>query len=155
LGLYHVYLIDLAVGDPDRVSNLSTSAPPVGDAYGPRFIDPIHWSADDSHLAVIADWPLDASELDDAYALFVLPTANNGGVRLVGMPYTTDQDVQSAAFAPSGEQVWVLGDLVAADNSELFATENIWSVNVEPLTIRVEDVPTGGDVLGFWVVPVP
>jgi hypothetical protein len=154
VGLYQVYVIDLAVGDPDRVSNVTSTAPPAGDLFGPGLYDHIAWAPDDDYLAVISDWPLDASDLDDAYALYLLPTMNNGGERLVGVPSSASQDVQNVAFAPSGQQIFLRGDLVADDNAELFLTENIWSVDVDPTTIRIEDVPTGGDVFGFQIVLV-
>jgi WD40-like Beta Propeller Repeat len=154
VGLDQVYVIDLGVGDADRVSNVTTTAAPAGDLFGPGANVPIVWGPDDDYLAVISDWTLDASDLDDAYALYVLPTLNNGGERLVGVPGSVDQDVQEVAFAPSGLQIIVRGDLVADENTELFLTQNLWSVDVDPSAIRVEDVPTGGDVFGFFVVPV-
>lgn len=154
VGLYQVYIIDLAVGTADRVSNVTSTSPPAGDALGPLFDSPIVWAPEDDYLAVVADWPADASDLDDAYALFVVPTLNNGGVRLLGMPDVTGQNVVEVAFTPSGEQLLARGDLTSDDNFELFLTENIWSVDVDPSTIRIEDVPTGGDVLGFQVVLV-
>ncbi len=153
-GLYQVYVIELAVGTPDRVSNVTSTPPPSGDDFGPSFFDPILWAPEDDYLAVVCDWPSDASDLDDAYALYVIPTLNNGGVRLLGMPDNAGQDVQGAAFAPSGEQLFVRGDLVANDNSELFLTDNLWSVDVDPASVRIEDVPTGGDVFGFQVLAV-
>ncbi len=155
VGLNQVYVIDLSVGDTDRVSNVTSTPAPAGDHFGPGENLPIVWAPDDDYLAVISDWPLDASDMDDAYALYVLPTLNNGGERLVGLPESASQDVQEVAFAPSGLQLFLRGDLVADENSELFLTENLWSVGVDPSSIRVEDVPTGGDVLGFFVVLVP
>lgn len=154
LGLYQVYVIDLAVGDPDRVSNVTSTAPPAGDFFGPDNYAPIVWSPADDYLAVISDWPVDASDLDDAYALYVLPATNNGGERLVGVPGAAGQDVLEVAFAPSGQQIFLRGDLVADDSSELFLTENIWSVDVDPSSIRIEDVPTGGEVYGLHVLLV-
>jgi len=155
VGLYQVYVIDLAVGDPDRVSNVTSTAPFPGDFFGPDGYFPIVWAPEDDYLAVISDWPLDASELDDAYALYLLPTTNNGGERLVGVPGDAGRDVVEAAFAPSGQQIFVRGDLVVDGDPELFLTENIWSVDVAPTSIRIEDVPTGGEVYGFHVLPVP
>jgi len=154
VGLFQVYVIDLATGVADRVSNVTSTPPGAGDAFGPSEPDPIVWAPLDDYLAVISDWPLDASELDDAYALYVLPATNNGGERLVGAPNSPGQNVLGVAFAPSGQQVFVRGDLLADANDELFLTANIWSVDVDPASIRIEDVPTGGDVYGFQVVRV-
>jgi hypothetical protein len=65
------------------------------------------------------------------------------------------QSVLQVAFAPSGLQIFLRGDLLADDNDELFLTANIWAVDVDPATIRIEDVPTGGDVYGFQVTLIP
>lgn len=154
-GLFQVYVIDLATGVPDRVSNVTSTPPTAGSFFGPGANDPIVWGPLGDYLAVVSDWPKDASELDDAYGLYVLPTTNNGGERLVGQPDMVGQDVLQVAFAPSGQQIFLRGDLLADDNDELFLTANIWSVDVDPATIRIEDVPTGGDVYGFQVLLIP
>ncbi len=153
-GLFQVYVLDVSAADPDRVSNVTAAPPGPGSLLGPEPGTPIVWGPEEEYLAVTADWPTDASDMDDAYGLFVLPATGNGGVRLLGVPNNAGQDVLDLAFAPSGQRIFAQGDLVANDNMELFFTEDIWSVDVAPVSIRIEDVPTGGDVFGFVVVAV-
>ncbi|MFH2007484.1 MAG: calcium-binding EGF-like domain-containing protein [bacterium] len=154
--LYQVYTMDLSGTTASIVSDVSTAAPPSGDYHGPSFYGSIIFSQDDQHLAVIADWPVSAGDLDNAYSAFVLPASGTaGGVRLTGVPNNAALGADLGVFSPDAGVMFIRGDLAADNVFELFMTADITTADQAPATILEEDVPTGGEIRGIWIAPVP
>lgn len=145
--IYEMYVLDLTPGaSAVLVSNIPTTP---GSLRGPSFFAPPVWSPDGTLLVVGADWGMD--NVDNDFSAFLLPTAAPaGGVRLVG-PAIADnnQDVSQVGFSSDGAYLFVRGDLVSNNNTELFSTGDFTTPDQDPSVLRVVTVPASGDVFGF------
>ncbi len=153
--LFQVRILDLDSGMPSIiVSDITTDAPASG-SRGPTPFAPLHWSPDEQTLAVVADWPVTGTESDNDFAAFLIPTrAPAGGVRVLApSAFDSNMDVQAALFSADGGYLFVWGDLVDNNDSELYATSDFATADQSPATLLIQDVDTGGDVKGVTVRP--
>ncbi len=148
---YEVFVVGLnpGAGPPHRVSDLPLVTDP-GSVAGPVFRTPIVWSPDGTWLAVVSDWRLAPSDVDDVYATFLLPSSGvAGGWRLLGTPLEAGHNARQLRFSAPGDALLVRGDLVEDGDFELFVVEDLVAADQEPGDVRFEGVPPQGDVLGI------
>ncbi len=146
--VFNVYLLSEGKDEARRLSQLPVLKKP-GTVSGPSFGDRIAWSADGEWLAVIADWRLASSDLDDRYSAFVLsPTGAAGGTRVIGVSGVEGANVRQLHFLSDG-RLAVRGDLVSDNVFELFIVQDLSVSDQNPSDLRFEQVPALGDVLGI------
>ncbi len=151
-GVFEVFVLDLPTGEVARVSNMQPLNA-TGSLSGPALNVPIVFAADGSQLAVVADWRLGPLDKDDSFAAFVMPASSPaGGVRVLGATEGFDLNARDVRFTSQGALV-VRGDLVTNGAFELFLVEDTSTPDQDPLTVRFEDVPVSGDVLGLAAGP--
>ena len=103
---------------------------------------------------MVADWPIEGTDADDAFGLFILPASGEpGGVRLLGNPLNRDFDSKEGMFSPDGLRVIARGALVTATENDLYSTTDLTTPDQAPIAKRVEQAILGGDVDGFVVAP--
>jgi len=116
------------------------------------------WSPDGSMIAAVGDWIVnEATDKDNDYALFVVPTAGKpGATRLLNVPMPAmNYDVVAAAWSHDSKRLLVLGDLVTDNNFELYSSADFTTADQSPVMTRVVTVPNGGDVVGAMPVNKP
>ena len=147
-GLYQVYVKPVDATTQTQVSNVQTT-PPVDGSRGPSFIWPIDWSSDGAHLLLGADWtPGGGTDVDNSFAVFVLPTGAMGGTRIFNPPATANK-VNLFSWSPDGTTIIMSGDVVTDTSDELFVTSDLTTADQDPTGARVEESPAMGDVDGF------
>jgi hypothetical protein len=149
-GLQQIYVAKLDDAAPTKRTAFAT-APAAMTTFGVQpgagtFV----WSPDGASLAVVADWPVDAAkDKDNDYALFLVPTTGNpGATRLLNVPPGMNLDVDGVTWSRDAKRLVVLGDLVADNNFELYATTDLVTADQNAMNLRVVEVPKDGDVWG-------
>ena len=149
--VFEVYVMSLAAGSPPamRVSSLPVVPPSTG-VVGPTLPGAITWSPLGDSIAVLSDWPLGATDRDDNFSVFVLPSESPaGGVRVLGSAVEVDRNAREVQFLSNGAAVVVRGDLIANGVFELYVSGDVSTANQDLAAARVEEVPLQGDVLGI------
>jgi hypothetical protein len=106
-------------------------------------------------LAFAADWPIAMGDVDDCYSAFVAPSGGAaGGVRIV-VPAVQDANmgVGQVLFSTDGTRLYVRGDLIVNNDTEVFSTTDFATDDQDPTAIRVVQVPLNGDAWQLVAVP--
>ena len=152
--LYQVYVAtDVNVAASTVQSNVQTAAI-SGEFRGPVGDRTIVWSPDQTMLAVIADWQVNATGVDNDQSAFIVPTSGTaGGVRIFAASANSgNPDVNSILFTGDSARVVARGDLVVGNETEVHSTADLATPDQEGATVIV-DVPSGGDVAGIALRP--
>ncbi len=153
--LGEVYVLALTgSATAQKVSAVQTLAP--SGINGPNIYGdpPMAWSPDETMIAVIADWLVDSSDADNDFSAFVLPASGTaGGVRIVDAPSNNNQDAIAVAFSADSKRLFILGDLAAGNDTELFSTTDLTTADQTATAIRDQAVVAGGDISAVIAVP--
>ncbi|RLB52710.1 MAG: hypothetical protein DRI90_21895 [Deltaproteobacteria bacterium] len=149
--LLQVYVMPLSGTTSTVVSNVQATAPNTG-TRGPVWGHLI-WSPDGTMIAAVSDWEVNSTGEDNDFAAFLLPSSGSaGGVRIVQPSVADDnQDVGAISFTSDSARLVIMGDLVANNATEIYSTDDLTTADQSVQTIRVEEVPSGGDVDGILV----
>jgi Tol biopolymer transport system component len=152
--LYQVFVAPLD-GTATLQSNVTTVNPTPTSTRGPVGPTAIQWSADGTMLAVSADWPIDAGDLDNDTAGYIVPaTGAAGGVRIwdVGTQGNS-QDVVDLAFTSDSSTLFARGDLRTNNDTEVYVTTDLTTADQDATATLTQDVPAGGDVVAVQIIP--
>ncbi len=152
--LYQVYVAtDVGMAASTLQSNVQAAAV-VGEFRGPVGEGTIVWSPDQTTLAVIADWQVNAMGIDNDQSAFIVPASGAaGGVRILAASANSgNPDVNSILFSSDGSRIFARGDLVVGNETEVHSTADFVTADQEATTVVV-DVPSGGDVAGISLKP--
>ena len=149
-----VYVVDLGTGGNSMVTSFAPGTPGAGDFWSAYSFAPIRWSPDQKRIGFAGDWPLSAGDQDNEYAVFVATVADTNAVRITGPALQgNNQDAIDLLFSSDGCALFILGDLVENNDTELFVTEDFTTADQAATALRIVDSPTGGDVTEFTRTP--
>ncbi|MCA9622276.1 MAG: hypothetical protein KC731_24800, partial [Myxococcales bacterium] len=149
--LYQVFTMSLSDNTPTVASAVQTTAD--GNLRGPSFFgDALAYSPDGTKLAVVADWEITTGvEADNDFNLFLLDLMGvAGGTRLIAVTSANNQDVNEINWARDGSRIFVMGDLVDNNDTEVYSTSDLATADQDPTTLLEQNVPAGGDVKGLF-----
>lgn len=150
--LYQIYVADIG-GVATLQSNVTVDPPAKGDSSGPLFSHTLAWSPDGSQLAVAADWAVNAGDLDNDTAGFLVPASGPaGGVRIWVPPAGSTQDVTLMRFTSDSSTLICLGDLRNNSNSEVYVTTDFTTPDQDVEATLVQAVPVSGDVFEIAII---
>jgi WD40-like Beta Propeller Repeat len=145
---YDLYVMDLSISTPNRMSEVGQTEDDT-DTRGVSTWEKMAWNYDETSIAIIADWKLTGDTfVDNDYCAYIIPTSGTaGGVRVM-TPINADanQDVANVMFNWNGTGLYILGDLVNNNNSELFYTSDLTTKDQDSTTLLLQGVVSGGDI---------
>ncbi|MEM1034750.1 MAG: hypothetical protein AAGN82_30700, partial [Myxococcota bacterium] len=146
--LYQVYVasdVDLAASTVR--TNVQTAAV-AAELRGPLGDDALEWAPDGSALCVVTDWQVNGVGADNDNAAFIVPTSGTaGGIRIVTAALASNnQDVNECRFSGDGARVFLRGDLIDNNDTEVFTTADLVTADQAPAGLLLQNVAVGGDV---------
>ncbi len=111
------------------------------------------WSPDGSQIAVATDWPVNAGDIDNDNAGFLVPASGAaGGVRIWQPPAAASQDVFQLYFTSDSSTLIARGDLRTNNNTEVYITTDLTTADQDPEATLVQAVPDSGDVFEVEII---
>jgi WD40 repeat protein len=148
-----VYVVDVSqVATASAVTNF-TGAPNAGKVAGISF-GRIRWSPDQTLLTFTGDWKLAMDDVDNENSIYVAPVADTTAVR-IARPASQDAnfDAYSGRFSNDGMWLIIHGDMVSANEDDVFVTGDFTTADQMPANIQVVASPNNGDVKGVALAP--
>jgi hypothetical protein len=151
--LYQVHVAAVDDASALTVSGVQTAPPPAG-TRGPSTGAPLAWSPDGKHLAVIADWQVLAADPDDAFTVFVVPSATKGGMRAILPAPVATLDLEAAFFSRDSKRLLALGDLLLDGRRDFYSAPAGGKGDLSIAEATAQPSKTlQGDVMGVLEVP--
>jgi len=134
--MFNVFTLDLTTTTPTQITSFTTAN---GGDRGPDDATPIFWSADETMLAVRADWEVNSGDPEGDHGAFVIDIANTTATRV--LQSVAGGDAFDLGFTADSSRLYVRGDLAVDGETEVFSTTDFATADQALAGATVQGVP--------------